>query len=151
MSAVFFEDDSNGDKHEDKYFHQHQQCYNVLVNMMTLFYVMLTLDLGIILFNDQLDAKFFFVYVYFNSLHVSSIQVLIIRRFNCINMVPGMCHLHRVACTRYRIDTIESPDDEHLNARYMQRIEINMYKKELYVKLVIRTSKPAYQTVTYIE
>jgi len=21
MSAVFFEDDSNGDKHEDKYFH----------------------------------------------------------------------------------------------------------------------------------
>jgi hypothetical protein len=28
-------------------------------------------------------------------------------------------HLHRVTYTRYRIDTIESPDDEHLNARNM--------------------------------
>ena len=35
------------------------------------------MHLGIILFNDQLDAQFFFVYVYFHSLHVSSIQVLI--------------------------------------------------------------------------
>ena len=37
-----------------------------------------------ILFNDQLDAQFFFVHVYFSFLHVSSIQVLI-RGFNCIN------------------------------------------------------------------
>jgi len=44
------------------------------------------------LFNDQLDAQFFFVYVYFNSLHVSSIQVLIIRRFNCMNTISGLCH-----------------------------------------------------------
>jgi len=29
--------------------------------------------LGIILFNDQLDTRFFFVYVYLNSLYVSSI------------------------------------------------------------------------------
>ena len=28
-------------------------------------------------------------------------------------------HLHRVTYTRYRIDTTESPDDEHLNARNM--------------------------------
>jgi len=35
--------------------------------------------LSLILFNDQLDAQFCFVYEYFNSLHVSSIQVLIIR------------------------------------------------------------------------
>ena len=47
---------------------------------------------NIILFNDQLDAQFFFVYIYFNSLHVSSIQVLIIRRFNCINTMSGICH-----------------------------------------------------------
>jgi len=48
------------------------------------FYVLLTVHLRIILFNDQLDTQFFFVFVYFSSLHVSSIQVLIIRRFNCI-------------------------------------------------------------------
>jgi len=28
-------------------------------------------------------------------------------------------HLHRVTYTSYRIDTIESPDDEHLNAQNM--------------------------------
>jgi len=47
---------------------------------------------NIILFNDQLDAQFFFVYVYFNSLHVSTTQVRIIRRFNCINTISGICH-----------------------------------------------------------
>jgi len=47
---------------------------------------------SLILFNDQLDAQFFFVYVYFLSLHVSSIQVLIIRRFNSINTKSGICH-----------------------------------------------------------
>jgi len=49
-------------------------------------------------------------------------------------------HLHRVTYqmyTRYRIDTTESPDDEHLDARNMWRIEINIYKKELCVNLVI--------------
>ena len=56
------------------------------------FYVLLTVHLGIIPFNDQLDAQFVFVYVYFNSLHVSSIQVLIIRRFNSINTIPDICH-----------------------------------------------------------
>ena len=45
-----------------------------------------------ILSNDPLDAHFFFVYVYLNSLHVSSIQVLIIRRFNCITTIFGICH-----------------------------------------------------------
>jgi hypothetical protein len=34
-------------------------------------------------------------------------------------------HLHRVTYTRYRIDTIDSPDDEHEVARNMYRIEIN--------------------------
>ena len=33
-----------------------------------------------VLVNNQLDARFFFVYVYYNSLHVSSTHVLIIRR-----------------------------------------------------------------------
>jgi hypothetical protein len=92
-----------------------------------------------ILVNDQLDAQFFFLYVYFNSLHVSSSLVLIIRRINCINTTSGMCHsdrllcrsgssfptcildchLHRVTHTRCCIDTIDSPDDEHEVARNM--------------------------------
>ena len=46
-------------------------------------------------------------------------------------------HLHRVTNTRYLIDTIESPDDEHLNARNLYRIEINIYKKEMCVVFVI--------------
>ena len=40
----------------------------------------------------NLTLNSFFVYVYFISLHVSSIQVLIIRRFNCINTISGICH-----------------------------------------------------------
>ena len=39
--------------------------------------------------NNQLDACFH-VFIYFISLHVSSITVLIIRRSNCINTSSGM-------------------------------------------------------------
>jgi hypothetical protein len=38
-------------------------------------------------------------------------------------------HLHRVTYTRFRIHTIDSPDDGHMAARNMQRVEINLYKK----------------------
>jgi len=34
----------------------------------------------------------FFVYIYFNSLHVSSTPVLIIKRISCINVTSGICH-----------------------------------------------------------
>jgi hypothetical protein len=84
-----------------------------------------------ILVNDQIDAKFFF-YVYFNSLHVSSNLVLIIRRISCMNTTSGVCHsvyelpdlqteghLHRVTYTRCCIHTINSPDNEHGVARNM--------------------------------
>ena len=63
-----------------------------LADNRTTFYVLLTVHIGIILFNDQPDAQFSFVYVYFSSLQVSSIQVLMIRRFNCINTISGICH-----------------------------------------------------------
>jgi len=33
-----------------------------------------------------------FLYIYFNSLHVSTNLVLIIRRNNCINTTSGLCH-----------------------------------------------------------
>jgi len=47
----------------------------------------------------------------------------------CINTTSGICHLHRVTNTRYRINTIDSPDDEHRSARNMCRIGINIYEK----------------------
>ena len=46
-------------------------------------------------------------------------------------------HLYRVTYTRCRINTINSPDDGHMAARNMYRIETNIYEKELCVKLVI--------------
>ena len=39
--------------------------------------------------------------------------------------------------TRCRIDTTNSPDDRHMAARNMYRIEINIHEKELCVKWVI--------------
>jgi hypothetical protein len=56
------------------------------------FYVLLTVHLGIILINNQLYAQFFFIYVYFNSVCVSSTHVVIIRRINCINKTFGIGH-----------------------------------------------------------
>jgi len=50
-----------------------------------------TVDITIFV-NNQLDAQFFLVYVYFYSLHVSGSYVPIIRRINCINKTPGLCH-----------------------------------------------------------
>jgi len=47
---------------------------------------------GIIFVNNQLDAQFFFMYVYFYSLHVSGSHVPIIRRIICMNMTAGICH-----------------------------------------------------------
>jgi len=46
----------------------------------------------VIFVNNQLDAQFFFMYVYFYSLHVSDSYVSIIRRINCINTTSGICH-----------------------------------------------------------
>ena len=48
-------------------------------------YVLLTVYLGIIFVNNQLDPQFLFMYVYFYSLHVSGSHVPIIRRINFIN------------------------------------------------------------------
>jgi hypothetical protein len=38
-------------------------------------------------------------------------------------------HLHTVTYTKCRINTINSPDDEHRDARNMYRIGINIYEK----------------------
>jgi len=96
-----------------------------------------------ILANNQLDALFH-VFIYFISLHVSSITVLIIRRSNCINKSSGMISLCKWLLgmsvrreiqfppdrhtkqsltqtnhTGWCINTIRSPDDEHCDARNM--------------------------------
>jgi hypothetical protein len=55
-------------------------------------YVLLTVHLDIIFVNNQLDTEFFFIYVYFYSLHVSGSHVPIVRRINCINTTSGICH-----------------------------------------------------------
>jgi len=51
---------------------------------------LLTVHLGTIRVNNQLDALF--LCVYFTSLHVSSNTVPIIRRVNCINSSSGIYH-----------------------------------------------------------
>jgi len=62
----------------------------------------------------------------------------VVCRFSSIQTCIPHGHLHTVTDTRGLIDTIDSPDDEHLVARNMYRIGINKYKKkELCVKLVI--------------
>jgi hypothetical protein len=112
-----------------------------------------------ILVNVQLDAQFFFLYVYFNYLHVSSkhrahhqenqlyqqniwyASLCVGDRLVCRSGTTfPTCtldgHLHRVTHTGCCIDTIDSPNDEHEIARNLYRNEINTQKKELCVKLV---------------
>jgi len=87
-----------------------------------------------ILVSNKLDALFH-IFIYFISLHVSSITVLIIRRSNCINTSSGtisLCKwllgmpvrhtkqsLTQTNHTRLCINTFRSPDDEHCDARNM--------------------------------
>jgi hypothetical protein len=88
----------------------------------TEFYVLLTVHLGIILVNNQLDAQHFFLYVYFNSLHVSNTHVLIIRRIN-------LTIRHLVYVTLCRC----------------------LSGVQVWVEIHAVPSKPAHQTVTYTE
>ena len=63
--------------------------WKVLDTVKLLEYKILKLD-EIIFVNNQLDAQFFFIYVYFYSLYVSGSHVPIIRRINCINTTSGI-------------------------------------------------------------
>ena len=97
----------------------------------------------IFLANNQI-AALFHVFIYFISLHISSIIVLIIRRPNCINKSYGMISLCKCLLgmpvrremqfppdrhtkqsltqtnhTRWCINTIRSPDDGRCDARNM--------------------------------
>jgi hypothetical protein len=57
-------------------------------------------------------------------------------RLHLIQSCTPNGHLYRVTYTRCCIDTINSPDDGHMAARNMWRIEINVHEKEVCVKLV---------------
>ena len=70
------------------------------------------MHLGIILVNNQLDAHFLFIYVYFYSLHVSGSHVSIIRRINCINT---SCISHSVQMTVWCPGLDESHPNLHIN------------------------------------
>jgi len=59
------------------------------------------------------------------------------RRNNCIYVTLGTCHslwmnvwyAYRVTSTKYRIDTVISPDDGHIVPRNMKRKEVNLLGK----------------------
>jgi hypothetical protein len=68
------------------------QTNNTVHYSLVKFYVLLTVHLGTIFVNDQLDEQLFFMYVYFYSLRVSGSHVPNIRRINCINTTSGICH-----------------------------------------------------------
>jgi len=70
----------------------YSDCSVMCRQLLGVFYVLLTVRLGIIFVNNQLDAQFFLMYVYFYSLHVSGSHVPIIRRINCINTTSSICH-----------------------------------------------------------
>jgi len=118
------------------------------------FYILLTVHLGAVLVNNQLDALF---HVFISLLYMfratqcssSGESIVSIHRLVCITLWRWLVwyagpsgpayqtsHLHRVIHTRRCIDTIDSPDDEHCDARNMYRSEINKYIKKC-VKLVI--------------
>ena len=67
-------------------------------------YVLLTVLLLTIFVNKQLQAQFFFMYVYFYSLHVSGSYVSIIRRINCINMTSGLFSEWHIPHTCFQSD-----------------------------------------------
>jgi len=119
------------------------------------FYVLLTVHPGSILVNNQSDAQLLsctfipILYMFRTLLCSSSVKstVLIwypvyvtLRRWPSIVQVwmelsssIQTCtldgHLLRVTYTRCRINTTDSPDDEHRSVRNMQRIGINVHER----------------------
>jgi len=74
-----------------------QDCYNYFIfcwQRILLWFLVI----------DQIDAQFFLC-VYFNSVHVSSNLVLIIRRINCISTTSGICHSVSVTVSTKRSPT----------------------------------------------
>ena len=88
-------------------------------------------DTALTFANDQLDAQIFLLHL------LQSCTVWCAGLDECHPNLHTKGHLYTVTYTRCRIDTINSPDDGHMAARNMYRIEINIHEKESCVKLVI--------------
>jgi len=92
------------------------------------FYIVLTVHLIIILVNNQLDAQFVFLYLFLPILYMfratkfssSGQSIVSIRPLVYVTLkTVEWSIVFRVTYTRGRIDTIDSPDDEHLVVRNM--------------------------------
>jgi len=95
---------------------------------------LLTIHLSINLVNDQLDAQFFYFIIRLLQSstcfeqHRAHHQEIQLYQYDIWYMSLSVgdrlvCrpdgHLHWVTFTRYHIDTVEFPDDEHLHAQNM--------------------------------
>jgi len=73
------------------------------------------------------ESQLYQYIIWYISLCVGGRLVCKSQRSSSLNCIPDS-HLHTVIYTRWCIDTIDSPDDEHWVARNMQRSEINTLK-----------------------
>ena len=112
----------------------HKDCCCIHNNniLSSKFYALLTMRLGIILFNDQLDAQFLCICLLqfstcfeHSNAHHQEIQLY---QYDILHMslyVVTVCYADLDG-----IDTIDSPDDIHMAIRNTQIIEINICKKK---------------------
>jgi len=63
-----------------------RKCKSLIYCAYIYIYIYIYIWYNLIFVNNQLDAQFFFMYVYFYSLHVSDSYMSIIRTINCINI-----------------------------------------------------------------
>ena len=115
------------------------------IHYITKFCILLTVHLITVFVNNQLHVQFFFLYLFIPFLYMfraakcssSGESIVSIRPLVYVTVwyagldvtcIPH-CHIHRLTYTRGRIDTVDSPGDEHLVARNVSRIGINKYRK----------------------
>ena len=114
------------------------------------FYVLLTVRLGVIFVNNQLHAPFFFMYVYFYSLRVSGSHVPIVRRFNCINTTSGIW-LFGVQVWMSLIQTCTPSGELIVSIRHL--VYVTLYRWPLGVQVwmsLIQTCTPSGELIVSI-
>ena len=94
----------------------------------SIFYVLLTVHLGISLVNNQLDAQFFSVYVYFVALHVSSMYVgdRLICRYGW-NSVPSIPAYHCMRENSLSLSHTHTHTHTHTQTRARTRARTHTY------------------------
>jgi len=75
-------------------------------------------------------ALFFFMYVYFFSLHVSGSYVPIIRRINCISTTSGICHsVYKMTVWCAGLDETVLQSHPNLQTRSTEQSHPNLHTK----------------------